>query len=62
MRSMVEGYLARPFAVARRTLPVHCSYPSTTLRVVPLPMLRMGRNMERAGIRAKQGAQRGAGP
>jgi hypothetical protein len=33
MRSMVEGYLAEAFA----------NYPSSTLRVVPLPVPRMGR-------------------
>ena len=35
--------MAQASAVARMNLSVHDSYPSTTLRVVPLPMLRMGR-------------------
>jgi hypothetical protein len=43
MQSMVEGQLAQTFAVARHTLGFSAKYPSTTLRVVPLPALRTGR-------------------
>ena len=36
-RSMVEGWLAPSSRDSRDNLPVRASYPSTTLRVVPLP-------------------------
>ncbi len=42
MQSMVEGKGGGP-GDEREKLHYEASYPSTTLRVVPLPMLRMRR-------------------
>jgi hypothetical protein len=38
MRSMVEGYKAPSPIIRRANLRVRANYPSTTLRVVPLPI------------------------
>jgi hypothetical protein len=38
MRSMVEGSLAPAFEDRARTSQLRAFYPSTTLRVVPLPI------------------------
>jgi len=43
MRSMVEGWLPRSPRLWRDTAKACAGYPSTPLRGVPLPMLRMGR-------------------
>jgi hypothetical protein len=42
MRSMVEGWLHPGQRIERETAKACALYPSTTLRVVPLPIWRWG--------------------
>ena len=43
--------MAQARAVSRPNLCLRVRYPSTTLRVVPLPMLRMGRQGQKNNFR-----------
>jgi hypothetical protein len=44
------GVSAEAFAVLARTSILRSTYPSTTLRVVPLPIVPMGRNCQDASL------------